>query len=153
MTEFERDAFTECKKLILHVIHGSAAENYAKTNKPSYNCEKEGMTCYHNYVVQVTKASASKNGSLTTQCTICGKTESNTVIYAASAIKLSKTAYTYNGKEQQPSVTVQDSKGTTLKKTQIIQSVIPPAEKMQEVIQYLLNSRVTTSERSIKLLQ
>lgn len=116
VSEFERDAFTECKKLVLHVIHGSTAENYAKTNKLSYNCEREGMICYHNYAVQVTKASASKNGSLTKQCTICGKTESSTIIYAASTIKLSKTAYTYNGKEQQPSVTVQDSKGTALKK-------------------------------------
>lgn len=116
VTEFVGYAFINCKKLVLHVIHGSTAENYAKTNKLSYNCEKEGMSCYHNYAVQVIKASVSKNGSLTKQCTICGKTESSKVIYAASAIKLSKTAYTYNGKEQQPSVTVHDSKGIELKK-------------------------------------
>ena len=75
----------------------------------------------HNYKEKsraFTKATTSKDGKrvYTYRCAVCGKQYTKTVAYyKASNIKLSKTAYTYNGKVQKPSVTVKDSKGKTLK--------------------------------------
>ena len=68
-----------------------------------------------------TKATTSKDGKRTATyiCTGCKATYTKTLqtYYKASNIKLSKTAYTYNGKVQKPSVTVKDSKGKALKST------------------------------------
>ncbi len=66
----------------------------------------------------LTRATTSKDGKrvYTYRCAVCGKQYTKTVAYyKASNIKLSKTAYTYNGKVQKPSVTVKDSKGKALK--------------------------------------
>ena len=60
------------------------------------------------------KASLTTNGVKTYTCKSCKATKTE-AIPKASNIKLSKTAYTYNGKVQKPSVTVKDSKGKTLK--------------------------------------
>ena len=75
----------------------------------------------HNYKEKsraLTKATTSKDGKrvYTYRCAVCGKQYTKTVAYyKASNIKLSKTAYTYNGKVQKPSVTMKNSKGKTLK--------------------------------------
>ena len=78
----------------------------------------------HNYKEKsraLTQATTSKDGKRTATyaCTHtgCKATYIKTLqtYYKASNIKLSKTAYTYNGKVQKPSVTVKDSKGKTLK--------------------------------------
>ncbi|MGN1418365.1 MAG: fibronectin type III domain-containing protein, partial [Acutalibacteraceae bacterium] len=70
----------------------------------------------HTYkTTTTTKATTSKDGKKVTACTVCGKVSSTAVIYKASSIKLSKTTFTYNGKAQKPTVTVKNSKGTTLK--------------------------------------
>ena len=80
----------------------------------------------HNYKEKsraFTKATTSKDGKRTATyaCsrTGCKATYTKTLqtYYKASNIKLSKTAYTYNGKVQKPSVTVKDSKGKALKST------------------------------------
>ena len=63
----------------------------------------------------VTKATTAKDGQTYKKCTVCGAVTGKTVIPKASNIKLSKTAYTYNGKVQKPSVTVKNSKGKALK--------------------------------------
>ena len=60
------------------------------------------------------KASLTTNGVKTYTCKSCKATKTE-AIPKASIIKLSKTAYTYNGKVQKPSVTVKDSKGKALK--------------------------------------
>ena len=60
------------------------------------------------------KASLTTNGVKTYTCKSCKATKTE-AIPKVSNIKLSKTAYTYNGKVQKPSVTVKDSKGKTLK--------------------------------------
>ena len=77
----------------------------------------------HNYKEKsraLTKATTSKDGKRTATyiCTGCKATYTKTLqtYYKVNNIKLSKTAYTYNGKMQRPSVTVKDSKGKTLKK-------------------------------------
>ena len=80
----------------------------------------------HNYKEKsraFTKATTSKDGKRTATyaCTRTGckatYTKTLQTYYKASNIKLSKTAYTYNGKVQKPSVTVKDSKGKALKST------------------------------------
>lgn len=63
----------------------------------------------------VTKATTSKDGKIVKSCSVCKATISTTVIPKASSVKLSSTSIVYNGKVQTPSVTVKDSKGTTLK--------------------------------------
>ena len=62
------------------------------------------------------KASLTTNGVKAYTCKSCKATKTE-AIPTASNIKLSKTAYTYNGKVQKPSVTVKDSKGKALKST------------------------------------
>ena len=69
----------------------------------------------HSYKSQLTKATTAKDGQIYKKCSVCGAVTGKTVIAKASNIKLSKTAYTYNGKVQKPSVTVKNSKGKTLK--------------------------------------
>ncbi len=70
----------------------------------------------HQYKSQLTKATISTDGQSYKKCAVCGAVTGKTAIPKASNIKLSKTAFTYNGKVQKPSVTVKDSKGKTLKK-------------------------------------
>ena len=60
------------------------------------------------------KASLTTNGVKTYTCKSCKATKTE-AIPKVSNIKLSKTAYTYNGKVQKPSVTVKNSKGKALK--------------------------------------
>ena len=60
------------------------------------------------------KASLTTNGARTYTCKSCKATKT-AAISKVSNIKLNKTAYTYNGKVQKPSVTVKDSKGKALK--------------------------------------
>lgn len=63
---------------------------------------------------KVTKrATTSKNGIFTAVCSVCGAEQTET-IYAAKTIKLSKTAMTYNGKSQKPSVEIMDASGNKL---------------------------------------
>ena len=70
-----------------------------------------------------TQATTSKDGKRTATyaCTRTGckatYTKTLQTYYKVNNIKLSKTAYTYNGKVQKPSVTVKDSKGKALKST------------------------------------
>lgn len=63
----------------------------------------------------ITKATTSKEGKIVKSCSVCKATISTTVIPKASSVKLSSTSIVYDGKVQTPSVTVKDSKGTTLK--------------------------------------
>ena len=80
----------------------------------------------HNYKEKsraFTKATTSKDGKRTATyaCTRTGckatYTKTLQTYYKVNNIKLNKTAYTYNGKVQKPSVTVKDSKGKALKST------------------------------------
>lgn len=80
---------------------------------------KKGKTtpAAHKNTTKVTKAATlSSNGKSVTTCSKCNKLISNNTIPKISNIKLSTTAYTYNGKTKTPSVTVKDSKGKTLTK-------------------------------------
>lgn len=68
----------------------------------------------HSYTTTINQATTKKNGSQVQVCSGCGDTITTTIYYPKT-IELSKTGYTYNGKEQKPSVTVKDSKGNALK--------------------------------------
>ena len=62
------------------------------------------------------KATATKDGSVESVCTVCNEVLSAVSIPKASNIKLSATKYTYNGKVITPSVTVKDTLGKDLVK-------------------------------------
>lgn len=70
----------------------------------------------HTKQTAVTKATTLKDGKIVTTCSVCKKELSSIVIPKVTSLKLSASSYTYNGKVKTPSVTVKDSKGTTLKK-------------------------------------
>jgi hypothetical protein len=93
-------------------------------------CEDQGYTVYkcsvcgnryhgtytrslgHTEKSTVTKATLTKNGKSTYICSVCGeKLKDPITIYSPKTIKLSKTAYTYDGKAKKPTVNVTDSKG------------------------------------------
>lgn len=68
----------------------------------------------HKYNDVVTKkATTSKKGNVTQTCKLCNKV-TETTIYAAKTIKLSKDSYTYDGKAKKPGIIVKDSKGKTI---------------------------------------
>lgn len=62
------------------------------------------------------KATTSSDGLLSYKCTRCGAVAKEKTVYAASTVKLSTTAYTYDGKKKTPSIVVKDKKGNTLVK-------------------------------------
>lgn len=72
----------------------------------------------HDYKKEIIKATTTKNGSIVEECTNCGEKQNKTTVYAVKTVKLSKTSYIYNGKNQKPSITVKDSKGKILNKQQ-----------------------------------
>ncbi|MGN0469253.1 MAG: fibronectin type III domain-containing protein, partial [Acutalibacteraceae bacterium] len=63
----------------------------------------------------VSHATGSESGLSVTSCKTCGVITKAVLIKRIASIKLSKTAYTYNGKAQTPSVVVKDTAGKTLK--------------------------------------
>lgn len=71
----------------------------------------------HSFKDVVTKATDKKAGKIENTCENCGTVKSTKTIYKASKITLSKTAYTYNGSEKKPVVTVKDSKGNKIAKS------------------------------------
>ncbi len=68
----------------------------------------------HNATHEVTKATTSKNGKKISTCKDCGNVET-TILYNVSQFKLEDTSFAYTGKTINPSVTVKDSDGNTLK--------------------------------------
>ena len=87
------------------------------TGVKTYTCSKckatktetIAKTNSHTYKTTTTKATTSKNGSVVTKCTVCGKVSKNTAIAYPKTITLSATSYTYDGKVKKPTVTVKDS--------------------------------------------
>ena len=94
---------------------GYTGDTYCKTCNKKLSTGKSIAAKGHSTTTKTRKATASKDGKITTTCTRCGTTTKTVKIAKVSKIKLSKTKYTYNGKKQTPSVTVKDSKGKELK--------------------------------------
>lgn len=94
---------------------GYTGDTYCKSCNKKLSTGKSIAAKGHSTTTKTQKATASKDGKITTTCTRCGTTTKTVKIAKVSKIKLSKTKYTYNGKKQTPSVTVKDSKGKELK--------------------------------------
>lgn len=94
---------------------GYTGDTYCKICNTKLSTGKSIAAKGHSTTTKTQKATASKDGKITTTCTRCGTTTKTVKIAKVSKIKLSKTKYTYNGKKQTPSVTVKDSKGKELK--------------------------------------
>ena len=94
---------------------GYTGDTYCKICNKKLSTGKSIATKGHSTTTKTQKATASKDGKITSTCTRCGTTTKTVKIAKVSKIKLSKTKYTYNGKKQTPSVTVKDSKGKELK--------------------------------------
>lgn len=73
------------------------------------------VVCNHvwNQGVVTKQASSTEAGTRVYTCIKCGETKTETIA-AASAIKLSKTTYTYNGKKRTPSVQILDTAGKVI---------------------------------------
>ncbi|MBR0412157.1 MAG: leucine-rich repeat domain-containing protein [Eubacterium sp.] len=75
----------------------------------------DGIICKtHKFTPYKEKATTKKNGLIGEKCTVCGNIITKTVINKIGSVKLSNTAYTYNGKAKKPAVTVCDSKGKSI---------------------------------------
>ena len=96
-------------------VAGYTGDTYCKTCNKKLSTGKSIAAKGHSTTTKTQKATASKDGKITTTCTRCGTTTKTVKIAKVSKIKLSKTKYTYNGKKQTPSVTVKDSQGKELK--------------------------------------
>lgn len=73
------------------------------------------INCTHKWSRTVNKkATTSADGNGTKTCAVC-KTQSTYTIPKIKSIKLSRTAYTYDGNTKKPTVIVKDSKGNELK--------------------------------------
>ena len=69
----------------------------------------------HKYSKSVVKATLTSNGKITKKCTVCSTIEPTISIARIKSVSLKKSAYTYNGKVQKPSVIVKDANKKTLK--------------------------------------
>ena len=113
---------------------GEHVHSYTKTVTKEPTCAEKGITTYtciycddsytedipetgeHTLESVVTKATTSKDGKITTSCTVCGKVVKTETIAKVTYFKLSASSYVYDGKTKTPTVTVKDSTGKTLKK-------------------------------------
>ena len=81
-------------------------------------CDQNGNTmvgsCNHKYATTIVKATFWDDGLRNQTCIKCGS-EENVYISRVTVGKLDKSSTVYNGKVQNPSVTVKDSKGKILK--------------------------------------
>lgn len=70
----------------------------------------------HALKTTVTPATQNESGLSITSCKTCGTITKATLIKRVASVALSKTAFTYNGKVQTPTVIVKDSSGKVLKR-------------------------------------
>ena len=108
---------------------GYTGDTYCKTCNKKLSTGKSIAAKGHSTTTKTQKATASKDGKITTTCTRCGTTTKTVKIAKVSKIKLSKTKYTYNGKKQTPSVTVKDSTGKELKVNTDYKVKLPSSRK------------------------
>ncbi len=127
------ESYAKIRFIKYSYINGESEHTHSYTSKVSVNpgCTTKGIMTYicsecgdtytkeisalgHKYGNSKTvAATVNKNGLLIKSCIVCGN-EDVTTIYSPTTIRLSKTVYTYNGKNQKPSVSIKDSKGKSL---------------------------------------
>ncbi len=76
--------------------------------------ETTAEECQHDYKTVVKAATNKTNGYQEEQCNICGEKGAKTIIYRIKSIKLSETAYSYDGRTKRPKVTAYDGKGNKI---------------------------------------
>ncbi len=89
---------------------------YSNSCDTACNVCNAKRTITHSYKTFVTKATLTANGKSVKKCAVCGTVASTTTIPYVWSVKLSATAYTYDGKAKTPTVTVKDSTGKVLTK-------------------------------------
>lgn len=92
----------------------SEAASTEKVTSEETTTEEQPKTCTHEYETVVQAATNKTNGYKQEQCNICGEKGAKTIIYRIKSIKLSETAYSYDGKTKKPNVTAYDSKGNKI---------------------------------------
>ena len=100
----------DCENIVIGCYENSAAQKYAIENSIKYKTIK----CNHTYAQKTIKAKPGTNGSVIKTCKTCGDKVTTSVIYAPKTVTLSSSAYTYNGKQRKPVVTVKDSMGKVI---------------------------------------
>lgn len=112
----------------IKIYDGNSALNYAEINyldgnshKYTNDCDIDCNICNeirvakHNFeIVTTTKANEKIDGKSVVKCSVCKAVAITNKIDKIDSIKLSETAYTYNGKVKKPTVTVKDSSGKTI---------------------------------------
>ena len=126
--EFQHYLYNSLFEEIKTTLWGSSASSEWKLKKGTYyyliaNGMFGGRDGFYDMVVTghthtfssstVDKATLTSNGSITRKCSDCGQTTTST-IYRPSSIRLTTTAYTYNGKAKRPGVVVTDVNGRTI---------------------------------------
>lgn len=104
--QFKKAGTTQIK------IHFDETENSSSVDY-QFTLKINPDTHQHSFDTKVKPAAIGKDGSVTKTCTKCGK-KTKAVIYMPKTIKLSKTRFTFNNKNQKPSVTIKDSRGKSL---------------------------------------
>lgn len=89
----------------------------------SASCEVT-VKCVHKYRTTITPASMKKSGRKQVKCSKC-RDKTTTKIYSIQDVSLSKTSYIQNGKKHKPSVVVKDSRGKTLKPSNVCTVTYP----------------------------
>ena len=119
-------AFNNCTKLAKVFYYGNSNEweniviqnynSYLKYAKRYYNYVDCVSNAEHSFKDSVVKATTNADGKIYYACSKCSYKYFKKSISKINTVKLSKTAYTYDGKAKKPSVTVKDANGATLKK-------------------------------------
>ena len=92
----------------------------------------------HTYTSKtITKSTLNDNGKIVKTCEVCRHQEVEKIIYHPKTFTLSKTEYIYDGKEKKPSITVKDSKGKVI-------------DKSNYSVSYSKNKNVGTAKATIK---
>ncbi len=117
--KFSNSTISWAEYMTLELIHPCDPKDHKYKNSCDEDCNVcgEKRTVTHTKKTTVTKATTSKNGKTVTKCSKCGKTLSTATIKYAKTVKLSTTSYTYNGATKKPTVTVKDSAGKTISKS------------------------------------
>ena len=119
VTSLEKNAISSSTKNI-YVIKGSTADTVLKGDSRLKYVTKSGEHYIYESLKKKAKLNSDgsgSNGAIGRKCTVCGEVLSDKVVYYPKTIKLSVTSYTYDGKVKKPTVTVKDSKGNTISKT------------------------------------
>lgn len=88
--------------------------NYYRNNRTESTKSMDADFGVHNLQTVISKATASRDGSIVKKCTSCGKGVSSVRIPYLQNISLSATDFTYNGKVQTPAVSVVGSDGKVI---------------------------------------